>query len=56
MIREQLIVDCLEGHGDWNDLNWDELELLQERIVDVISQRKVDNMKAILHQAHRTLQ
>lgn len=56
MIREDLIADCLDGAGDWNELNWDELDLLQERIHEVITRRKTDTLKTILHPAHRTLQ
>lgn len=55
MIREDLIVDCMEGRADWEELNWDELELLQERIDTYISSISTDKTVGFQF-THKTLQ
>ena len=55
MIREELIVECMEGRGDWNDLTWDELEFLQDKITSYISSISTDKLIGILA-SHKTLQ
>jgi len=56
MIREDLIIDCIEGKGDWELLTWDELDLLQERIDNYISSAKKDMIASIVHHSSPTLQ
>lgn len=56
MIREDLIIDCIEGRADWKLLSWDELDLLQERVDDYVSNIKKDVMISKVHPSHKTLQ
>lgn len=48
-IREDLIVDCIEGRAEWELLTWDEIDLIEDRIHNYIASSKRDTYKNVHH-------